>query len=130
MNKYLFLTSLSIVSIVTFIEPSHSSSPCYLIDANGNQVNLGFVCDVVRTTTTTTPATATTVTTPPTTTVITPPTTTVITPLVSPTQGNTASPELVGDVITIPQETKTQPRPSRRILRILNNRNDSNNTNP
>ncbi|WP_144051391.1 hypothetical protein [Geminocystis herdmanii] len=121
MNKYLLLTTLSIVPIVTFIERSHSSSPCYLIDANGNQVNLGFVCDVIK------PTTPNTVTTPP------PPTAT-NNPPVSPTGENTASPTNpvtnVGNVITTPQEETSPSRSTRRILRILDNRSNSSPTNP
>lgn len=114
MNKYLFFTTISIVPIITFIEPSYSSSPCYLIDANGNQVNLGFVCDVIKPTI----PTNSTVTTPS------PPTAT----------NNTAPPVQtltnVGNVIITPQEQTPQLPLTRRNLRVLRNQRNSSITNP
>jgi hypothetical protein len=122
MNKYLLLTTLSIVPIVTFMEASHSSSPCYLIDANGNQVNLGFICNVIK------PTSPPQVTTPPS-----PPTATNNPPVSATTQNTTAPTPVitnVGNINTTPQEQASPSRPTRRILRILDNRSNSGNTNP
>lgn len=123
MNKYLLLTTISIVPVITFIEPSHSLSPCYLIDANGNQVNLGFVCDVIKPTI----PIKSTVTTPP------PPTAT-NNPPVSSTGDNTVNSaqtsENFGNSIIKPQEETPSLAPTRRNLRVLRNQLNSNTTNP
>lgn len=123
MNKYLLLTTISIVPMITFIEPSQSFSLCYLIDANGNQVNLGFVCDVIKPTT----PTNSTATTPP------PPTAT-NNPPVSPTENNTATPaqtpENVANPATKPEEEKPQLSPAQRTIPLLRNQNTPTTTTP
>lgn len=121
MNKYLFFTTISIVPIITLMEPSHSLSPCYLIDANGNQVSLNFVCDTIKVTSPTNSSD----TTPP------PPPTATNTPTVSPPITNTAQTSTnFGNASVIPQSETTKVAPTRRNLRLLRNQLNSTTTNP
>ncbi|MGI0483235.1 hypothetical protein ACN4EE_20950 [Geminocystis sp. CENA526] len=121
MNKYFLLIGVSIVTTISYVKSAQSSPLCYLIDANGNQINLSFICESNKPET----STNSTVTTPP------PPTAT-NNPPVSPNGGETETPPNATPANT--PEAKTEPdkpqvSPARRLLPVLNNQTTPNTTN-
>ncbi|WP_373480339.1 hypothetical protein [Geminocystis sp.] len=110
--KYLNSLSLSILSVLTISDVSSANPLCYIIDVNGKQVNLSFLCTFSKSTSPTPPTTPIATPTqdkPSTNNLINPPAPSAITPTTTPSTDNVNPPEKEVDKTKLPAAQRAIP---------------------